>query len=177
MNLDCEPFQKRYIDIFMLIFYLIGINLVDLTHLKKIDNGYIEYTRSKTNRPYLIKVEPEAFEIINRYKGTNYLINILDNYTNYTSFTSKINAQLKRIGLVYTDSKGNKITKPLFPYLTTYYARHTWATIAASLDIPKETIAAALGHGGNTVTDIYINFDQKKIDQANRKVIDYLLEI
>ena len=53
-------------------------------------------------------------------------------------------------------------------------ARHTWATIAASLDIPKETIAAALGHGGNTVTDIYINFDQKKVDDANRKVIDYV---
>lgn len=55
-----------------------------------------------------------------------------------------------------------------------HYARHSWATIAASLDIPKETIAAALGHGGNSVTDIYINFDQKKIDEANRKVIDYL---
>ena len=58
--------------------------------------------------------------------------------------------------------------------LTTYWARHSWATVAASLDIPKETIAAALGHGGNTVTDIYIDFDQKKVDEANRKVLDYV---
>ena len=50
------------------------------------------------------------------------------------------------------------------------------ATIAAYLDIPKETIAAALGHGGNDVTDIYINFDQTKVDKANRRVIDYLNE-
>lgn len=64
---------------------------------------------------------------------------------------------------------------PLFPELTTYWARHSWATIAASLDIPKETIAAALGHGGNTVTDIYIDFDAKKIDEANRRVIDWVL--
>ena len=69
---------------------------------------------------------------------------------------------------------GKKYREPLYPQLTMYWARHTWATIAASLDIPKETIAAALGHGGNTVTDIYIDFDQKKVDEANRKVIDHV---
>lgn len=103
------------------------------------------------------------------------MINILDNYSDYRHFTSKINSELKKISKTTKDDKGNDVIKPIFPYLTTYYARHTWATIAASLDIPKETIAAALGHGGNTVTDIYINFDQKKIDDANRKVIDYVL--
>ena len=70
---------------------------------------------------------------------------------------------------------GKKAVNPLFPELTTYWARHSWATIAASLDIPKETIAAALGHGGNTVTDIYIDFDVRKIDEANRRVIDWVL--
>lgn len=39
----------------------------------------------------------------------------------------------------------------------------------------RATIAAALGHGGNTVTDIYISFDRRKIDEANRRVIDYVL--
>jgi len=63
---------------------------------------------------------------------------------------------------------------PLFPELTTYWARHTWATIAAELDIPKETISAALGHSMGDVTDIYIQFNRKKIDKANRKVLDYL---
>lgn len=47
-------------------------------------------------------------------------------------------------------------------------------TIAASLDIPKETIAAILGHGGNTTTDIYIDFDERKKDIAMRRVIDYV---
>ena len=45
--------------------------------------------------------------------------------------------------------------------MTTYTLRHTWATIAA-----------ALGHAQNaTVTDIYIDFNRKKVDEANRKVI------
>ena len=59
--------------------------------------------------------------------------------------------------------------------LTMYVARHSWATIAASLDIPKDTIAHALGHGNNTVTDIYIEFDQRKVDAANRMVLDWVL--
>lgn len=78
--------------------------------------------------------------------------------------------EFKRVG-----RGGKKVHEPLFPELSSYWARHTWATIAAGLDIPKETIGAALGHGGNTVTDIYIDFDQRKVDIANRKVINCLL--
>lgn len=64
----------------------------------------------------------------------------------------------------------------MFPAITTYWARHTWASIAAQLDVPNETIAAALGHGfGNRITAIYIDFDSKKVDEANRKVLDYVL--
>ena len=59
--------------------------------------------------------------------------------------------------------------------LTIYWGRHTWATLAAGLDVPKDTIAVALGHGGNTVTDVYIDFDRRKVDVANRRVIDLVL--
>ena len=62
--------------------------------------------------------------------------------------------------------------------LTSYWARHTWATIASELDIPVDVISHALGHSFSTgakVTQVYINFNQKKIDDANRKVIDYIL--
>lgn len=171
-----EEHAVKYRDIFKLIFLLIGINVVDLCNLKEIKNGRIEYNRSKTNRLYSIKVEPEAEELIERYRGENYLLDILDTYSNYRDYAKKVNMNLQRIGPVERVGKGGKkIYKPLYPDISTYWARHSWATIAAELDIPKETIAAALGHGGNTVTDIYINFDQKKIDEANRKVIDRVL--
>ena len=62
-----------------------------------------------------------------------------------------------------------------YPDITAYWSRHTWATIAASLDIPIETISAALGHFyGSPTTAIYIAFDQRKVDDANRRVIDYV---
>jgi integrase len=58
--------------------------------------------------------------------------------------------------------------------VTLIYARHTWATLASDLDSPKDVIVAALGHGATTTTDIYIDFDRKKVDIANRKVLDYV---
>lgn len=174
----CEEHQKRYRDIFMLMFYLIGINAKDLLHAKPSDvyNGRLEYRRAKTGRLYSILIQPEAAEIIRRYKGKGYLLNIMDEYGNYKDFLHRMNDSLRKIGSVERKGRGGKKTvTPLFPELSSYWARHTWATIAASLDIPKETISAALGHEiGSAVTSIYIDFDQKKVDEANRKVLDAL---
>ena len=58
--------------------------------------------------------------------------------------------------------------------LTTYCARHSWATIASGLGISQDVIRAALGHGMNTITDIYIDFDLRRVDEANRAVIRHL---
>lgn len=161
-NLKADEHQQEYIDIFKLIFMLIGINVIDLVNLKSISpNGRIEYYRAKTKRLYSIKVEPEALEIINRYKGEEYLLNISDIFENHEYYIKRINHALQGLNL--------------YSGITTYWARHSWATIASSLDIPKDTIAAALGHGRNTVTDIYIDFDERKIDEANRKVLDWVL--
>lgn len=175
-NHPVEEYAIRHLDMFKLIFFLMGINTVDLYNLKGITNdGRIEYYRAKTGRLYSIKVEPEAMEIINRYRGKTYLLDMHETISNHHYYAKRINKALKRIGETTVGKHGAKTYKPLFPNLTTYWARHTWATIAAGLDIPKETIAAALGHGGNTVTDIYIDFDRKKVDSANRKVMDWVL--
>jgi len=174
-DLQCEPHQQQYLDMFFLGFYLIGINMVDLANLKKITkDDRIEFRREKTRRLYSIKVEPEAMEIINKYKGKNYLINVLDRYENHSDYLHRLNDNLKLLGDVKIGKHGKKTREPLFPNLTWYYARHTWATIASNLDVSKDIIAAALGHGATTTTDIYIDFDQKKVDDANRKVIDYV---
>lgn len=181
----CEPHQERYRDLFMLIFYLLGINTIDLFLLTEVRNGRIEFRRSKTRGLFSIKVEPEAQAIIDKYRGEGQLLDVLDNYTNYKDFAHRMNNNLKQIGSVekvankaadpkHVKHNKKKIT-PLVPTLTTYWARHTWATVAADLDVPDETISLALGHStGNRVTNIYINRNQKKVDDANRKVIDYL---
>lgn len=172
----CDLYLEKYRDVFMLLFYLRGINTIDLAGLTEIVNGRIEYRRSKTGRLYSVEVLPEAQAIINKYRGTEHLLSFFDNRANYRDFTLRMNKSLKKLGKVEIGKRGKKTITPIFPKISTYWARHTWATIAADLDIPKETIAAALGHGGNTVTDIYIDFDQKKVDEANRKIIAYLAE-
>ena len=167
---------------FMLMFYLIGINAVDLFTAKPsaIVNGRFEYTRAKTGRLYSIKVEPEAMEIINRYHGKSYLLNVMDEYTNHADFIHRMGIALRKVGEMKRVGRGGKkVITPLFPEISCYWSRHTWATIAAGLDIPKETIAHALGHAWatSTTTDIYIMFDNRKIDEANRKVIDLVNKI
>jgi site-specific recombinase XerD len=172
----CEEHQEKYRDLFMLTFYLIGINSIDLFNLKTITKGRIEYYRAKTKKLYSIEVLPPAMDIINKYKGEKYLLNILDNYKDYKDFSKRMNRNLKEIGEIKrVGLGGKKIRNPLFPDITIYHARHSWATIASELDIPKETISAALGHEiGSKITGIYINFDMKKVDEANRKVMNYL---
>ena len=183
-----EPYQQRYLDMFKLSFFLIGINVTDLCLLCNISpDGHLVYRRAKTKKLYNIKVEPEALEIINRYRGEKYLLNLMDGIEKPRTFTMKFDRGLKSIGPVTyepnpkwkPDSKKHRLHKvhhPLFPELSSYWARHTWATIASELDIPNETISAALGHSiTNKTTAIYIDYNMSKVDAANRKVIDYVL--
>ena len=65
---------------------------------------------------------------------------------------------------------------PIDSKMSTYYNRHSWATFASEIGIPLETIGRALGHSvwDNTVTAVYVKYDKKTIDEANRMVIDYV---
>lgn len=158
--------QTMAVDMFKLSLFLIGINVADLCNLTEIgQDGYIHYKRQKTQKLYSIKVEPEALAIIDKYRGRKYLLCILDQYASVHTFTASWGKILQSI-------EG-------FENLTSYWARHTWATIASELDIPVDVISHALGHSFSTgakVTQVYINFNQQKIDDANRKVIDYIFQ-
>lgn len=181
---------EAYRDYFFLMFYLIGINSVDLFNAKKssVVNGRLEYVRQKTHKKYSIKIEPEAQALIDKHSGKGeYLLSVRDTYSNYKDFIHHMNAALKKIGPevieVETnpddlfDQKEVKKVAPIITGVSTYYARHSWATLAYENNIPIDTISQALGHSdGNRTTLIYIKFDQKKIDEANRKVIDCLNE-
>ena len=154
----------KYRDIFLLSFYLCGLNMKDLLFLKPCDvqNGIISISRAKTAMPICFRVEPEAQEIIDKYKGQNYLLSFIEGgYTtnSYLDFVKKINASLKII----------------LPGISSYWARHSWATFAAELDISDSTIDLALGHAVKDMASIYINRNMKKVSAANRKVIDYVL--
>jgi site-specific recombinase XerD len=180
-----EPWQQEYRDIFMLCFYMRGINLVDLLALKPKDvrAGRINYVRSKTGKFYSIKIEPEMKKILGKYKGTEYLLDVCDGAKNqaqyesmYKGFLQRMDRGLKKIGPYYRKGLGGKkhIT-PLFPDISQYWCRHTTATLMAELGYSSEIIASSLGHEyGIKTTNIYIEYKQSEIDKANRALIDYV---
>lgn len=170
-------------DMFMLSFYLIGINMKDLFYLRSIDydpaNERITYVRAKGKQFYDIKVYPEAAEIILRYGGSAFmpdettskkpterlLLDVMEGrYQHHKTAIKMINGGMRRIAY----------TVKVRPDVTTYHARHSWATIASRLGVSRDIIRYALGHGINTVTDIYVDFDQDQVDRANRMVIDHV---
>ncbi len=169
-------------DMFLLMFFLIGINTKDLYFLSNPDiDGRVTYSRAKTKRPYSIKLEPEALAVIEKYRGENKLLNISSKwYNNYLDWQKYINVELKAIGRAISmelQEKDKRLSYPL--KISTNWARHSWATIARNdCRIDKDDVALCLGHedSDNKVTDIYIRYDYSIIDESNRKVLDLLFE-
>ena len=180
----CEAWQEIYRDLFMLSFYLGGVNAGDLLLCRGLKNGRFVEKRQKTGELIDVPVCEEALQIIQKYKGKNYLLSVMDGYKDYHDFTSRWDRALKKIGTteIVPDKVGRRrkvVYHPLFPSITTYTARYTFASIAANdLEIPTETIGKCLAHSWskNTVTARYISDDRRKVDQAFAKVIRYVEE-
>lgn len=172
-----SPWQEEYRDMFMLMFYLVGINAADLFLARKeqMVDGRLNYKRKKTGKLYSVKIQPEAMAIIEKYQGKDFLLSPMDRYNNYKNYLQHMNKALSTLGINYTTSSEKK-GKAIFPQLSTYWSRHTWATLAYEIGIPVDVIGQALGHSDrqHTITMIYIRMDDKKVDEANRKVLDYL---
>ena len=168
-NIKLSGTEEKYRDLFFIIFFLVGINMADLFNIKSVDNGRIQYKRRKTGRDYDIKVEPEAQELIDKYRGKQHLLSFFDGKPE--GFCHHIGSYLS----IYMRQIASRLGIDI--PITAYWARHSWASLAIELDIPMEVVSYALGHSfGNQTTAIYIKFNQKKVDKANRKVIDYLLD-
>jgi integrase len=164
LTLEVKPYQRKYLDCFLLSFYLSGINGVDLLKATKenVVNGRLDYKRSKTGKQMSIKIEPEAQELLDKYKGTTKLVRWGERRKSYKSFMMNV----------------DKTMKEIIPGCTAYYARHTVASLADELDIPEGTIGRILGHKdkAHETTMIYINPLQSKADKACRRIFDYIKE-
>lgn len=159
---DVPERRRGLLDAFKAMFFLIGINLHDMYDLRheNVIDGRIEYVRLKTGKRYSILIQPELKEIMEKYKGASRLFSFCEKYKNANSFSISMNNALRSI------REG----------LTTYYARHTWATLAFKMGISKDTISLALGHSfGVRVTSVYINADLSRVDEANRRLLDFVL--
>ena len=165
--LDCPApsHLQKYRDYFLLMFYLIGINSKDLllAGRESVIGGRLEYIREKTHRKYSVKIEPEAGELLKRHAGRNYLLEAMDHCRHYKSFAHEMNDALKEIGDVEWEMVPDpedlfgmprlvKTVRPVIPGISTYFARHCWATFAYEAGIPLDVISQALGHSSGNRT-------------------------
>ncbi len=111
-------------------------------------------------------------EIIDKYDiaNTPYLLPIIKNMDvdarrQYKSTAHLVNDKLRRLG----EQLGLSIP------LTTYVARHGWASIARSKNIPLAIISEAMGHDSEKTTRIYLaSLDTSAVDKANRQILKSL---
>lgn len=152
-------------DIALMSFMLCGHNLIDLYEMP--DGEECVFVRHKIEHRYQreihIRIEPELAALVEKYKGDGMLLCFKATYPNYESFRHKIAHRLRELkGDLGFDVSMQKI-------------RRTWATIAASLDVPDRVIDKSLGHIDTSVKDRhYEQYDWSRTAEANRKVLDYI---
>ncbi|WP_370860284.1 tyrosine-type recombinase/integrase [Parabacteroides faecis] len=155
-------------DLFLFSYYARGMAFVDLAHLRRenIRGGKIVYVRRKTGQELQIQLLPVMKQLLSRYRDASspYLFPVLKSATpsrkEYESALRLQNKRLKRLGsLVGSD-------------LSTYTARHSWASVALEKGISEELISKGMGHESVKTTRIYIAYrNTSQIDRANEIVI------
>ena len=171
--------QKRYVelskDLFMFSYLCGGINFTDIANLtsQNIVNGRLRYVRQKTGKQIKIGIPEEAMRIIKKYegKGNGYLFPILDIDIHKTPLQKqnrihKIRGKVNRVLRILGDRLGIEIN------LTTYVARHSFASVLKKSGVNIALISEALGHSDLTTTQIYLDsFDNDQMDEAMRNLL------
>ena len=175
MDLSLNPPADFARDMFLFSFYTRGMSLVDMAYLRKKDlaNGILSYCRRKTGQRLFIKWEKCMQEIVDKYdtEDSVYLLPIIKPHSKieermqYIYAGHNINRSLKAIG------RELKLSLPL----TMYSARHSWASIAKSKNVPLSVISEGMGHDSEATTRIYLaSLDNMAIDKANSLILKSL---
>lgn len=168
-------FHVRHI--FKLMFLLRGIPFVDLAYLRKSDvcDGYIMYHRRKTKRAMTVKLTAEATMLVNELSASTplnspYLFPFILSPEGSEAAYKEYQCALRQI-----NHKLQSLSQDMPTHLSTYTARHTWATMAYYCEIHQGIISEAMGHSSISVTETYLKpFQNERIDRANDKVIEYV---
>ena len=172
-NLDLTRLPKLEFarDMFLFSFYTRGMSFIDMAFLKKTDlqNGYLKYRRRKTKQQLFIRWEKCMQEILDKHNvpESPYLLPIIkvaeqNERKQYGNALREVNNKLKEI------AKTICLQIPL----STYVARHSWASIARSKNIPISVISEGMGHDSEMTTQIYLSsLDSSAIDHANSLIL------
>lgn len=172
LDLTLKPHLDYARDIFLFSFYTRGMSFIDMAYLNKSDlkNGILTYRRRKTGQQLTIKWEKCMEGIVAKYEGrsaTQYLLPIItipfaNERVQYMNALSRVNVALKEVA---------RLVDLQIP-LTMYCARHGWASIAKSKNIPLSVISEGMGHDSEETTRIYLaSLDTSVVDRANSLIL------
>ena len=177
---EVQPIGKQqYIelskDIFVFSYLCGGINFTDIANLTKenIQNGRLHYIRQKTKKLIKIGIPQEAMQIIEKYskESKGYLFPILDSKIHKTAL-QKQNRIHKILGKVNKNLKLLAAQLGVEANLTTYVARHSFASVLKKSGVNIALISEALGHSDLATTQIYLDsFDNEQVDEAMKNLL------
>ena len=162
---------ERARDYFLFSFCAMGMPFIDLAFLRKaqVKDGYIDYRRHKTGQHIRVKIEPLMQEIIDKYarKSSPYLFPILTN-----SYHEQAMREYERKRSKYNRLLGQLAKRAQLPHLTSYVARHSWASIAYNHDVALPIISKAMGHTSTQTTLTYIReINDQRMEEANFQLV------
>ena len=167
-------------DLFLFCIYAQGMGFSDLANLtkKNIKDGFIRYHRQKTGQLIVVAIENCMMNIINKYadKDSEFVFPILRKYGHCDesirwektkSALAVFNRNLDRLGRL----------AGIEQHLTSYVARHTWASLASHSGIPIAIISRGMGHESEKTTRIYISsLDSSDVAKANKQILSDLIK-
>ena len=167
-------------DTLSLMILLQGMPYTDLAHLHKNDlnGGLLTCHRQKTGTELCVKVVPEAMVLIDRYRNCEpdspYLLNFLSGTCSDKEAFEEYQGKLRELNLHL--SKLPELCGVEGVKVSSYTARHTWATLAKYCQVPEEIISEGLGHSSLEVTRTYLkSFGGDELEKANRIIINYIV--
>lgn len=162
--------------LFVLLFMLRGIPFVDIAYMRRCDlhGDLLTYRRRKTGAWLTVRVEPEAMRLIEKLKSRNpdspYLFPFVqasgkEGYRQYTNALRSFNHRLKLLSAQFQEPVS----------LSSYAARHSWATLANYRNFQPELICNAMGHSSVKVTETYFKrHTDDRIHEMNKSILSYL---
>lgn len=164
-------------DVFSFSYYCGGISLVDVANLSltNIIDGRLIYERQKTHGMINLVMLDEAKTIIARYsnhqKKAGYLFPILDNRVHITPM-QKHNRIRKLCRQINSELHIIAANLGIKEDVTTYVARHSFATVLKKSGVNIGIISQALGHQDIKTTQIYLSkFDDEQVDSAMQNLL------
>ena len=164
-------------DLFLFSYFTAGMNFGDIARLryKDIVKGRVNYSRHKTQKLLSFQLVPMALQILEKYgmagHGEDYIFPILNRHE-HTSPQQIFNRLHKVLRKVNRELKVLGEMIGLGMPLTTYVARHTYATVLKRSGVSVALISESLGHSDLSTTQIYLDsFENSQIDAAMQHLL------